>query len=319
MTIKEVRVRLTVAVKSAIRPAFQNILWLLKLMLPITLGISIAQYLGIIAWISELLSPAMSMIGLDGSACLVFLSSVFANIYTALGVMASLHLDFRSVTILASMCLIAHNMIIETLIQKKTGSSALYMAILRIVAAVFTAFCLNIILPKDYTGTLHLVPMSEHINSWLELFVSWFYSLGPLIAKVVCIVGALQILQNILKAFHLIDLLTFPLRLVVIAMGMQPRVTFLWIIANTLGLGYGGAVLYDEIQKGELNRAEVDGLNTSIAITHSLLEDTTLFAVIGIGLPWLIIPRMVVSTLALWTERLIRSRLPVFAYHKNAG
>jgi hypothetical protein len=98
---------------------------------------------------------------------------------------------------------------------------------------------------------------------------------------------------------------------------MKPKVTFLWIVANTLGLGYGGAVLYDEIQKGDLNREEVDGLNTSIAITHSLLEDTTLFAVIGVGLPWLIIPRMLVSSATLWIERFLRSRLPIFAYHKN--
>lgn len=317
MGIKEVWLKLIEAILSAIRPAIQNIVWLLKLMLPITLGISIAQYLGLITWFSHFLSPAMGMIGLDGSASLAFISAIFANLYTAIAVMASLNLDFRSVTILATMCLIAHNLIIETIIQRKTGSSGIYMVALRIGSALVTAFVLNLILPQNFTGVLRLVPMSEHIDSWFELFTSWLYSLVPLMIKVVSIVGSLQILQNVLKAFNLIDMLTYPLRPLVKAMGMKSKMTFLWIVANTLGLGYGGAVLYEEVRKGEFNKEEVDGLNTSIAITHSLLEDTTLFAVIGVGLPWLIIPRMLVSTIALWTERFVRSRLSIFAYQKN--
>lgn len=319
MCSKNTRERFLYAVRTALPAAAKNILWLLKLMLPISLGITVAQQLGFIAWLSDHLTPVMGVVGLSGSSSLVFLSAVFANIYAAIGVMASLNLDYRSVTILATMCLIAHNMIIETWIQKKTGASAIYMIVLRLGSAWMAAFFLNLILPHAYSGTLHLPEFSNPSASWAGCLISWVKAQGSLVIKVICIVLFLQVLQNVLREFKWIDRMTRPLKPLVVSMGMSAKMTFLWIVANTLGLGYGGAVLYDEVQSGEYRASEVNGFNTSIALTHSLLEDTLLFAVIGVALPWLIFPRLLMSVGILWLERWVRSRVPILAYHENAG
>ena len=113
--------RLYDAAKSAVRPAFKTIIWILKLMLPITLLVAGLNYIGAIGWLSVQLAPLFRFIGLSGEAVIVFLTAILLNIYAAIAVIATLGFDFRAVTILAVMCLIAHNLIIETAIQKKRG------------------------------------------------------------------------------------------------------------------------------------------------------------------------------------------------------
>ena len=79
--------------------------------------------------------PIMGLVGLPGDAALVFISSVFLNIYSAdRRSLLDVPSTCGSATILAIMCLTAHNLIVETAVMKKTGSSGSKMVFLRIVA-----------------------------------------------------------------------------------------------------------------------------------------------------------------------------------------
>ena len=49
-------------------------------------------------------------------------------------------------------------------------------------------------------------------------------------------------------------------------------------------------------------------LNRSIAICHSLLEDTLLFVAIGAWALWITMPRLVLAAAAVWGYRLWRCR-----------
>ena len=69
---------------------------------------------------------------------------------------------------------------------------------------------------------------------------------------------------------------------------------------------YGGAALVDEMQRGGVSRADARLLNTHVAISHSLLEDTIVFASAGIGLFWLLVPRLLLAVVAVWTLRGLR-------------
>ncbi len=89
-------------------------------------------------------------------------------------------------------------------------------------------------------------------------------------------------------------------------LGLPRNTAFLWIVANTLGLAYGAAVLIDETASGQITRQEAELLNRSIAICHSLLEDTLLFVAIGAWAFWISIPRMALAAAAVWTYRLWR-------------
>ncbi|MBV5342631.1 nucleoside recognition protein, partial [bacterium] len=121
---------------------------MLKIILPISFLVSLMNYLGVIAIIATYLSPVFSVIGLPGESAIVFISSLFLTLYAPIAIMATLALDMREVTILALMCLISHNMFVETAIQKKTGSSAVVMFTLRLFTSFLAAFILNKLLPE---------------------------------------------------------------------------------------------------------------------------------------------------------------------------
>jgi spore maturation protein SpmB len=297
--------RLLSAVRGALRPAFRTTVWILKIMLPITLGVACLNYVGAIEWIAAGLAPLFRYIGLSGEAVIVFLTAVLVNIYSAIAVIATLGFDFRSVTILAVMCLIAHNLIMETAIQKKTGASAAAMVILRLGTALLAGFLLNRLLPGTMEGTLILDGITPEVVpvSWGGLFIGWGVSIVRLSLRMALFIFSLNILQNILREFGMIDRLTWPLRPVMAAFGLPRPVSFLWIVANCVGLGYGGALMIAEIEKGDIRPRDTRLLNTHIAISHSLLEDTLLFAAIGIGVFWIIVPRMLLAVTAVWVQR----------------
>lgn len=296
--------------KRTIKTAIKTTWWLLKIMVPVTLCVSILDFYGIIEKFSVFATPLFSLIGLEGKAAIPFITAVFTNIYAAIAVMASLSLDFRTVTILATMILISHNMIVECKIQQKAGSPILYTASLRIISSFVAGYLLNIILPEDFTGTL-LMPVAQDAYSTLgELLKGWGYSSLMMGLKIVMIVFLLNLLQNILRAFNLIEKLKVPLMPLMVILGLPTSTSILWIIANTLGLAYGGMAIADELDKGDVSIGDVRLMNSSIALTHSLLEDSMLFISIGIAVWWVILPRTILSIIVVYLHKRLRKLAP---------
>ena len=291
---------------SALKVSLKSAIWLLKIMIPATLFVTVLDFIGVISYASAFVEPFFAPAGLDGRGVFVFITAIFASIYPAIAVMATLGIEFRMAVILASMLLIAHNLIVESTIQKRTGASFFGMIVLRIVFAYITAVVLNALLPVDMTGTLILDVATERPDSWGALFAGWGVSMIKLIGQILTFIISLNILQNILREYKILDRLIKPLRPLMKVLGLSNNTTFLWLVANTLGLAYGGTTIVNELEKGEVTRGEARQLNISIALTHSLIEDTLLFVAIGIPLLWLVVPRMLCSIIAVHGDTLLK-------------
>jgi hypothetical protein len=120
----------------------------------------------------------------------------------------------------------------------------------------------------------------------------------------VILVNLLLILQKILNEFGLISWLLKPFLPLLRLMGLPANTGFLWIVAYTLGLGYGGAIMINQSEEGKLSREDADLLNHHIAISHSQLEDTLLFVAIGYHFAILIFPRIMLAIVYVWLRRL---------------
>ncbi len=117
--------------------------------------------------------------------------------------------------------------------------------------------------------------------------------------------GACILMRGVLEAFGVTRFLARLLRHPLAALGIPAPAAFLWIVANTLGLGYGAGVLIDHVDRGRLTRREADVLNYHIAVSHSLLEDTCLYAAVGVPVFWITVPRLALAGLAVWLRRLV--------------
>jgi hypothetical protein len=116
----------------------------------------------------------------------------------------------------------------------------------------------------------------------------------------------LMILEKILEEFKIIEWLTRILKPLMVIFGLPDSTSFLWIVANTLGLAYGSAVMIERSESGQLTAKDGDLFNRHVGICHSLLEDTLLFAAIGVSVFWMIIPRLALALASVWGERLRR-------------
>lgn len=298
---QSVRSKLILVVKESIPKAFSTSKWLLSIMIPVSFGVLLLNYTGVLGQVSSYLAPAFEFIGLPGESAFVLLTSIFTNIYTAIAVITRLELEGRVVIILAAMCLVAHGFVIETAVLKKTGSSMLRMILLRLTGSFVLGVFLNWALPADsfqaYAGVL------VQQESFGNLFMAWLGTSLSLSLKVVILITLLMILQRILEVFGVIKWLSRILAPLQTIMGLPASTSFSWIVANTLGLAYGSAIMIEQVENGQMTKSEADLLNHHIAVSHSQLEDPLLFAAIGVPLGWLIIPRLLLGIIVVWLYR----------------
>ncbi len=304
--MKQSLIRFKNAFLSSLPVSRRTIIWLLKIILPVSLIVSLLQFYGIIGWVAQFLEPGFSLIGLPGESAIVFITSLFLSLYAPIAVIATLPLDMREITILAVMCLISHNMIVETAVQKKTGSSAVVIALLRIGMSFVAAYFLNLLLPHSSTETSSKI-VSEQFDTLTAMLGNWLISAGWLSLKIILIVSGLMLLQNILKEFRLLNLISKSFAPVMKFFGLTSESSFLWFVSQIIGLTYGSAIMVEAVQQSEIKPRDARLLNYHIAINHSMLEDTLLFVAIGVNAAWMLIPRLVLAFLTVHFVKLVSS------------
>lgn len=275
--------------------------WLLKLTLPVSLGVFLLNYTGVINAVSVFVSPFFQLLGLPAETALLLLTSIFTNIYSVVAVLSTLNLPVREATILAVMTLISHGFIIETAVLKKTGSSAIRMLLLRLTTSIIAGILLNIIMPQ-FSGTTGNVIISEQL-SFVSAFMIWLEEMAWMTLKILLLVSALMILQKAMEEFGIIQWLSKISLPLLKPLGLPANTSLSWIIANAIGLAYGSAVMLEQVETQKMNKQEADLLNHHIAISHSQLEDPLLFMAVNLPLWWLIWPRIVLAVIAVWLRR----------------
>ncbi|MBN1809454.1 MAG: nucleoside recognition domain-containing protein [Planctomycetes bacterium] len=298
------RSRLAASFTTGIVKGLKAAAWLLAIMVPISFAVRLLYWSGALQAAARFLAPAFGYLGLPAESAVSIVSSILLNIYSCIAAMEPLGLDDRQATVIALMALIAHNFPVEVAVQKKAGSSAVFMILLRLLSAAAAGFFLNTVLPPS--TALVAIESQAPPASFGALMQEWSLNTGILMAQIIGIVAGLMILQRILVEFHLVERVTWIFRPLLWLMGLPRRTAFLWIVANTLGLAYGAAVIVDESRSGNLTRDDVRLLNISIAVCHSLLEDTLLFAAVGCWVFWITVPRLVLAAAAVWGYRACR-------------
>lgn len=312
---EEILTRAKSTLTRALAKSVKAIFFLLKIMVPTSLAVTLLGWSGILGVISNWLAPAMRILGLPGEAAFAFISGALLTNYSAIAVMGGLSLSVRDATIVAVMCLIAHNLVVETSVMKSTGSSAMKMLFLRLGMAFLGAIALNLVLP----GSLALVPFSssaaEVRGPFLDMIASWAISTFKLIARIVIFVTLIMAIQEALEEAKAMDFLSRMLEPLMRLFGLSPSSSFMWIVVNVVGYAYGAGILKTEYETGKLSKSDGDLFNHHAAISHSLLEDTILYAAVSLPVAWLMLPRLALSVAVVWMER-FRRRMRLIKFQK---
>ena len=291
----------------ALKKAGPTILWLLKIILPISLVVRFLDYYGIIALVATYLDPVFNYLGLPGSTAIVFVTSIFLPLYAPLAIITSMSLTLRELTILALMCQIAHNLPVESAVQAITGNSFWGMSLLRITASIAIGFVLNLILPREMGMPIFTQTGIEAISSIPELLMAWLQTSLATSLIIASIVFVLHLLYLLLQEYNLIPRLSKAVEPLMKFFGLPTSTTFLWLIGYIVGLAYGGALMIDQMREGKVTRTEADLLNHHLAVSHSVIEDNLLFVALGVSFGLILGVRLTLAWIVVWIRRGILS------------
>ena len=280
-------------------------------MVPASATVFVLSRTGLLAVLARILEPVMALLDLPGAAAIAVVSSVLVNLYAAIAVIPALELDHRQLVILALLCLVAHNYLVELPVTRRTGTPISRMLAVRTVGGLVLAWIVSRILPEVGIWSAPLVLPGGATGaaaalSNTEAFIQWLEGVVRLILRAASLVTLLIFASRALQYCGVIDWISRRVRPVIQVFGLPQSSGPAWIVANTLGLAYGAAVLREESESGRLNAADGDLLNHHLGVSHSLFEDTFLFVALGAPTLWLIAPRLTLAFLVVWERRLER-------------
>ena len=296
-------------IRQAVPRAMKTIWWIFKITATVSFIMFLLKYTGILTWIATAVSPVFHIFGLPGDAALAYVSAYFINIYSGIAVISTLDMTVRQITILGTMNLAAHAMVAETAIQKKTGTPIKHMVIVRTLASITLGIVMNLILPgrpqfSAETISLSEVPFLNIQSEFWPMFLAWLKGLARLTVWMTTLIFLLNIMQRALYEYGIMNKISRFFSPLLAVFGLPKETTFLWIVANVIGLLYGSAAIMDEMERGKISDRSILLLNTHIGISHSNLEDLMLFSAIGGVWYWMLLFRWALVTILIWSMRL---------------
>lgn len=298
----------------AFQRAVKTIWWIFKITVSVSFAMLLLKYTGMLRWIAVAVSPVFSLFGLPGDASMAYVSGYFINVYSCVAVITTLDLTAREITILGTMTLAAHAMILESTVQHKTGTPTAYVVVVRTVASLALGILLNLILPgrPEMTSSAALplseVPLFQIQGRFMPLFVEWLWSMARLTVWMVVLILFLNVLQRTLYEYGIMEKIAHFFNPLLRVFGLDGSTSFLWIVANVAGLSYGSAAIMDEIERGNTDPYSINLLNTHVGVSHSNLEDLMLLSAIGGTWYVILLSRWAIVTVLVWMVRLLKPK-----------
>jgi hypothetical protein len=285
---------------SGLSKGLNGFIWVLKILVPISFLTFLLAWSGLIKRLDFIFEPTMGVIGLPPMAAIPLIAGLLTGPYGAIAAMAPLPLTVDQMTLLAIFLLISHNLIQEGVIQSKSGFPFLMATPFRLIASIATVIIVSWCMGHETTTTMSVLKDTPAIiqPKFLTMLTSWLVETLILSTKILVIIVALMITLEIMKNYNLIDRIIRVMAPFLKLLGLGKETGFLWLTAATFGLTYGAAVIVEEAKEGHLSKEELERLHISIGINHSMIEDPLLFLSLGLGIFWMLVPRIVAAIIA---------------------
>lgn len=247
----------------------------------------------------------MSAINLPGTAALPIISGMLIGNYATIAILTVLPFNLAQMTLISVFSLIAHNLVVEGLIQHQSGINMAKITLIRIAVAILTV----LVISQFFTATIQAVAVPPDFTvsvPFSQVLKAWAMATGWLLLKILGIITGVMVMLEVMKVFGWIEHLVRFLRPVMRFLGLSDRTSGLWVAAVVFGLMFGGAVVIEEAKNKALSKEELERLHISIGINHSMVEDPILFLALGINGFWLWVPKLLAGIAAVQVYRVTR-------------
>ncbi|MFC1896953.1 hypothetical protein ACFLX8_00045 [Chloroflexota bacterium] len=287
----------------------------MKIILPVSFLVVLIQWFGLIYHLDFVFRPLMKLINLPPEAFLPILAGIFADVYGSIAVMVSLPFSREQMTLIAIFSTISHALVIEGAIQARSGINVFKITLLRLIAASLAVLMVSWLFEgtEESIGTLEIaasVPL-------IELLTTWGLDTLALLGQIFAVIMLAMIIQEVLISLGLIKYLFNYFQPIINLMGLPHRMTFAWLAAILAGVTFGAAIIIEECKKGIVSKEEMEYLQISIGINHSMIEQIAIYGTLGLNVAFIVLPRLLTAIIAVWFIRGWRKLKPTLGFHNK--
>lgn len=283
-----------------------------KIIFPITLIITMLSQTVLMDWLTRMLSPMMNWIGLPGESAIVLVLGNMLNLYAGIGAMLTMDLSVKEVFILAVMLSFSHNLFVESAVVRQIGLSVTVVLVVRIGLALVSAWLIHLIWQGgSEQASYGFVPSSagETIDGWWPIALhgmeSAIIGILQLAVIVIPIMLFIQIMKDLNWLRHFANLMTPFTRL----LGVDKNTSTTLAAGTIFGLAYGAGVMIQAVKDDQVKKKDLYLVFIFLVACHAVIEDTLIFAPLGIPLWPLLLVRLVTAVLLTIAVAVIWNRI----------
>lgn len=267
---------------------------LTKVILPVTLVVSVLKYTFIIEWLVKGLTPLMGWIGLPGEAAVPLALGNLLNLYAAIGAILTMDLTIKQVLILAVMLSFSHNLLVETALCRRVGLNPFLVASVRIGLAVISAVLIhNLWGGGSERAVFGWVSAAEEVPAgWGEIILLALKTALTGVVQLAMVVIPLMIGIQVLKDIQVLDRFAGGMKPLMRPLGLDPRGAVTMAGGLLFGLAMGAGVIIQQAREQQFSRREMTLIILFLAACHAVVEDTLLFVPLGVNVFSLLLIRL---------------------------
>ncbi len=273
---------------------------LAKVVFPITFIVGILKYTPLIETLSKFLEPVLVIFGLSGQSALVLVLGNILNPYAAIGTMLTLELAIKEVYILAIMLSLSHNILVETAITTKIGVKPWIAATMRLSLSFIFAFFINLFWKGGQEKAQYLLAppvRTEVLTEWPDILYAAAQNSFLGVIQIAMIVIPVMIMIQLLKDIDVLPLLAKLMSPLTRLIGVSEKTGVTLLAGLLFGIAYGAGVIIQTAKEENLSKKDIYLVSIFLICCHAIIEDTLVFAPLGINVLYLLLPRFALAVL----------------------
>jgi Nucleoside recognition len=247
----------------------------------------------------------MSVINLPAAAALPIIVAMTVSFYAGIAIVVALPFTIGQITLIALFMTIAHMLIAEGIVQHKSGLNVMKATLVRFGAAVLCVFVVS----QFFAGTSQRISFPASLltqTTLTDVLKGWAVDTLRLCGRVFVIIMLVIMALHISESLGWIRYLIRFFRPLMRILGLPDQAAAMWVAGAGFGLLYGSAVIMEEAKRGTLAKAELEHVQISLGVNHSIVEETGLFLALGVNPVWLLMPRFLTAAIAVHGLRAVQ-------------
>lgn len=283
--------------KKGVIAGFQTAWKLSKFIFPITFIVTLLQFTSVLPWIIDIITPLMGIFGLPGEAAIPLVLGTTLNLYSGIAGILSLELTVKEVFTLAVMLSFAHSMFIETAVALRVGVKLWIVLVVRFGLAFLSAIIINAV--WDGGGEIAKYGMmpetAANPEGWGAIVLVGLERASLGILQLILIVLPLMVIVQFLRDYGYLMKLSKLLAPWTKVIGVKPNASVTLVAGLVIGLAYGAGVMIQAVEEDGVSKKDATLAFIFLVACHAVIEDTLIFAPLGIPILPLLLIRIVTA------------------------